>query len=514
LEVQKYWDVEPKVRNSVHLQHLSPPVHFGVHNSSIQNLERAIKERVFFVKSENGDFVPAPAPKPHHFEAKLSVFRQQLIDRLPSTTPIQIREFPLLYTGRKRTIYENAVQSLMHEGVSVKDSKLKAFVKAEKINFTAKGDPVPRVIQPRDPRYNVELGCFLKPVEKQLYKAINRVFGSTTIMKGLNAESAGRVVKQKWDKFSRPVAVGLDASRFDQHVSVDALKWEHAIHLRMTQGRANKLKLSKLLAWQLDNRGVGYCRDGKLRYSVKGKRMSGDMNTGSGNCLLMCAMIYSYCFERKISNYELMNNGDDCVVIMEQRDLERFQQGLDSWFLGMGFSMKVEEPVKVIEQIEFCQTHPVFDGCKYVMVRNLKNGLSKDCLSLTYNDTINSLFHYYRELGEAGLHLTGGIPIWQEFYNRLLGCVPDAVKSSKRRSNVYSQNVGMMMLADGMHRKYADVTAAARFSFYLAFGVTPDEQRSVESYYENVTISFDKKMACGLSLNLKHNFPNGEQPRW
>jgi hypothetical protein len=31
-----------------------------------------------------------------------------------------------------------------------------------------------------------------------------------------------------------------------------------------------------------------------LKYQVEGCRMSGDMNTSSGNCMIMVALVYSY----------------------------------------------------------------------------------------------------------------------------------------------------------------------------------------------------------------------------
>lgn len=88
-------------------------------------------------------------------------------------------------------MYEQAVASLRDVPVNRGDAMLKTFVKAEKINFTAKPDPAPRIIQPRSPRYNVELGRYVKVVEKHLYKAVARVFHEVTICKGLNAHDRG-----------------------------------------------------------------------------------------------------------------------------------------------------------------------------------------------------------------------------------------------------------------------------------------------------------------------------------
>jgi hypothetical protein len=78
--------------------------------------------------------------------------------------------------------------------IRVLDSHLKTFVKAEKINWSTKPDPAPRVIQPRDPRYNVEVGRFLLPLEHKVYDKIDELFGSPTIMSKYNSVQQAEVI--------------------------------------------------------------------------------------------------------------------------------------------------------------------------------------------------------------------------------------------------------------------------------------------------------------------------------
>ena len=119
-----------------------------------------------------------------------------------------------------------AVESLKVSPIEEKDSYLNAFVKCEKINRTAKLDPAPRIIQPRKPRFNVCLGRYIKPIEHAIYRAIDKVFGSPTVVKGMNATERGLLLARKWARFSDPVAIGIDAKRFDQHVSELYRDWE------------------------------------------------------------------------------------------------------------------------------------------------------------------------------------------------------------------------------------------------------------------------------------------------
>jgi len=60
----------------------------------------------------------------------------------------------------------------------------------------------------------------LKSFEKPIFKAIERIWDEVTVAKGLNADETGRLMQAKFDLYSTCAAVGLDASKFDKHVSV------------------------------------------------------------------------------------------------------------------------------------------------------------------------------------------------------------------------------------------------------------------------------------------------------
>ncbi len=470
----------PKIRKYYRLPKIAPKGNLIVYNHDVVNLTRALRERVYYVQ-RGGQFVRPPRPTPNLFSARLLRFRALLTKWLPSTTPVSREEFALLYSGRKQVTYMEAVESLKKEGVRPKDAKIKAFVKAEKV----KCGSAPRLIQPRDPRYNVEVGRFLKPLEGRVYGAIAKAWRSRrTVMKGMNAHGVAASMREMWEEFRDPVAVEVDAERFDQHVSVDALKWEHAVYESCFLSHSDRKQLRELLRWQLHNKGTGYCREGKVRYNVHGCRMSGDMNTGLGNCLLTSAMFWEYCRVRNV-NAKLVNNGDDCVLIMERRDLPRFSAGFQEWFREMGFTMVVEPPKTVFEQIEFCQARPVFDGERWVMVRNTKS-FYKDSLSLFPLDNPGATRKWMDAVGQGGSALANGIPIWEEFYRWYMRSADSLPKLRGNRRHQYgilqhtALDTGMMILARGMDRK-PGVTEEARFSFYLAYGITPDYQLAIEA---------------------------------
>jgi len=475
-----------KKRVFVRVSRVSPDVDIVPFNHKLSTLERAVKERVFMVKdptSETG-FAPPPKPLPGYFGLKLGDFRTALNRFVTPTAPWNYEQFVASYSGRKRQIYEKALIELRGEGRNVEaDAKVKVFIKNEKTDRTTKSDPVPRVISPRDPKYNLRVGRYLKKIEHRVFKTIGALFGHPTVMKGYDIYDTARLLREKWDKFNDPVAVGLDASRFDQHVSQDALKFEHSVFTDFFYAKKDKYKLSKLLKHQLRNKCTGYTPDGVLSYETDGTRMSGDMNTSLGNCVLMCGMIWTYLRDIGVVG-SLANNGDDCVVFMERKDLGKFSAGLYEYFLALGFNMVVEEPVFDFDQVEFCQTKPIDCVDRWVMCRNPATAIAKDSVMLDSYDSADKFRGWLDAVGSGGLAMTGGVPVFQSFY--LL-----YVRSGKKRK------VPDFLLSWNM-RKYVrknvlsgakKVAPETRFSFWLAFGVTPDEQIELERYYDKMSIS-------------------------
>lgn len=385
--------------------------------------------------------------------------------------------FPLLYKDkRRRTIYEQAVTTLEEEGWKDSYGRLTTFVKAEKIDATAKGDPAPRVIQPRKPEYNVELGVVLKPFEHRIYDAMAEALGKSTIVaKGVNALELGNLIAGKWENFTDPVAIGLDASRFDQHVSLDALEYEHGIYMALCEPRYRE-KLNRLLELQRKNRGVAMAKDGGFRYQVDGCRMSGDMNTALGNCILMCSMTVNLVKKLEICQYDMINNGDDMVLFVERADLTRVMEEIPRHYLNFGFTMKVEDPVSILEQVEFCQMRPVKIAHGYMMTRNWDVVLSKDLVTLLDIPNEKRFKQWMTAISQGGLSVATGIPILQAFYEQLDFGV-DVGKIRQHGAFDHSST----SWAYGLCPKSSPILPDTRVSFGLAFGLSESEQLVLEA---------------------------------
>lgn len=478
---------------------------YGVQNNSYANIRRGLLERVCG-RVIDGKLTQVPRPRKGVYD-KLKVMANQIVENMPPCRRLSRREFVELYSGRRRTVFENAVTSLATRPVCIADSYLSTFVKGEKINFTLKPDPASRVIQPRSARMNVELGRFVKLLERGIKDAMAKLWGGPTIMKGYNASETGVVMHQMWSEFRQPVALPIDAVRFDQHVDYETLEWEHSVYLKCFKGK-NRIELARLLSWQIQNRGFARTNEGNIKYTVLGRRMSGDMNTGMGNCLIMCALMLQMVREARVKA-RLANNGDDCVLIMERPDVERVCSLLPRFFLDHGFVLEVEKPVYVFEQISFCQTQPVLgpDGT-YVMVRDPRVAIDKDLTTLLPMDNEQDLKRWAYNMGMCNLALGRGMPLWQSLAQSMIKASHGLKRATTHEMLADS---GMFRLAQRMSSVTAEITPETRVSFWRAFGILPDLQVACESHLDDFRCHFAVEISSPLVSplsNLKYLFSN------
>ncbi len=457
---------------------------FCCFSDTAENAKTALMERVFYHQTPSG-FVPPDIPRFEEVSRILRPMFRLFASMATVCPPVLLADYPAVsYTGRKRLLYERAVANVVARGERQSDSYLDTFLKHEKIMVKMKR-LVPRVIQPRKPEYNVLVGRYIRHLERPVFGIINRVFGSPTVMKGMDAFAQGKAFATSWASFNRPCAIMLDASRFDQHVSIPMLRWEHSIY-ELFHSQIDRPELRRLLAMQLHNKGCIKTPDAIIKYKVDGCRCSGDMNTSMGNCLLMCSMIYCLLQQIHVSA-RLHNNGDDCCVIMNESDKEAFLRAVPQFFAQLGFVMVVEEVVYCLEEISFCQTHPVFDGDNWRMVRDPHVSMSKDA-TLLRKWSSKEYYAYLQCLGKAGLALTSGLPLLQNYYIALTKEYElrfNQCPSERLASHVGGvlNQTGMFMMVGNLKSVEKTVSDAARASFARAFRVLPEVQRMYEEYF-------------------------------
>lgn len=491
------------------IEGLAPKSRLGVFNNTVANGYRAFAERYFTCKVGDG-FEPALSTGDEQWmeDPLMREFCEQLHGNMDLAPTIGVHDVVELYKGTKYKTYMQAEDRYWRDGLKQMDAALKSFVKFEKCDLLK----APRVINPRDTKFNLVLGKFLKPNEKNYFKAIGKIYGqSHVVIKGMDALKCAQAIEECWNDTHNPVAIGGDASKFDMHVSRSALKFEHICYLRnycdtyehalltrwwgevqFKRGVAfseqwnDRDQLAWLLAGQLDNQGIAYFKDGKLKFKMSGTRASGDLNTSLGNCIIMCAL--TYCWQKTCGvKCRLANNGDDCVYFIRKQDEIAWRSGFDEYYRSRGFRMVLEETVDELCQVEFCQCHPIstFEGLK--MVRNPKSLIEKAAMCLMPSQTIGGLRKWMMAVGIAEGSLGRGVPVIQNFATAMRR---NGVRCTDRyMSNAFRQS-GRVYQAD-FNVRVEPITDRARIDFYSAWGITPDQQVALEKYYDKYTMKHE-----------------------
>lgn len=473
---------------------------WDIPNNDIESVSHAVLERVFFVKSPKGGFQRAPKPWDHPSvidepnprkaaEEKMRSRFRKFVAKMQSAannhgkvSPMTDQEFLDSYGGAKRRCYEAAVESFRDRPLEERDCEVKVFTKDE----YRKPGGAPRAIQPRSPRYNVKLGRHIKHLEHKIFDAIDEIFDPSrshrTVAKGMNMNTRGETIAKMWSEFNDPIAVGLDASRFDQHINKILLDNEQRIYQMWAVGHGADLpSLKSLLRAQLVNKGCYRGKDGKLKYQVQGCRMSGDMNTSLGNVVVMCMLMYAY-FSHKglLGKVRLLNDGDDCVIIMDRKYLKPFIHGLTDWFLEMGLTMEFDGIYHSLESIEFCQSRPVLINGKYRLVPRPTKRLYSDVITTKRIDVKKVYLKQVGAIAGCGLAASSGLPVFQSFYSWLGRGATPWIPEQGNHYFKYRQE-----LVKGMDVKTREINWEDRISFYFAYDITPSEQILLEQYYES-----------------------------
>jgi hypothetical protein len=238
---------------------------------------------------------------------------------------------------------------------------------------------------------------------------------------------------------------------------------------------------AKLLGMQLVN--TVFSSTG-IKYKVRGRRMSGDMNTACGNCVLMLLMLIAYCRQLNLKRWDSLDDGDDCLLIVEACDVDRVLSTLAAEFLEFGMEMKVEAPVTSLHQVVFCQSSVVeYESERFKFVRDYRNVISKALCGLRHWQDARYRKKVLRAIGTCELVLNLSVPVLQAFSLAVLrnsgGLVddlhyaPDGLKARAVR-DLKALGLGPGTLSA------RPIHECGRRSFELAFGLSPQDQITLE----------------------------------
>nr|QUS52766.1 hypothetical protein 1 [Mute swan feces associated tombus-like virus 1] len=265
------------------------------------------------------------------------------------------------------------------------DSSVEFFQKIEQLDQPKD----PRAIQARDDTYKAHLGPWVAAFEHRCRETL------PIFVKGLGDEEKAKKV---YDVMSTTEhCLEVDFSRFDRTLSWDLLDaTEHEVY---------RMVFPPVVAAQLALQRVNNIRTrNNVHYRVFGTRMSGDVNTSIGNCIVnACAMVYL-----GLRLDRLLVEGDDMLAAITERerrtlDIDRLKQ------LGL------EPKAKVVPSIEaeFCSRRIVLTPTGPRLVRDPRREgrrIGYSVHNAQREDKLRSAYVEWR-----------GIPTWGPVLARALG---------------------------------------------------------------------------------------------
>ncbi len=366
--------------------------------------------------------------------------------------------------------YERAFRNIKNNRMIIDDkcAMITAFIKFEKMS-KRKLTGAPRLIQFRSFEYLYTLKSNLVVYSSKI-KTIDDLYDgqrlSTYFTKTMDGPTCARTMYEAWTKFKNPVAICLDHSCFDGHISEEMLELEREYFGKILKSK----ELDYLLKKQQVNKGV---TQSGLRYKVRGKRMSGEYNTSDGNSALNLAMYKALCLYLQILFQFIFVNGDDSVLMVEFEDWEKIKQLIVNdklpWFHRFNMETKVDRVCFNFNQITYCQCSPIRVGGDWRLVRDPLRSMSRFCYAAKKYQ--NCASRYLAGSALCELAVNSGIPILQSFYLGILAeNMVRPLGSIDKMPAILSRNE--------VELKEIDMTT--RIDFEEAFGVPVGQQLDME----------------------------------
>ncbi len=481
---------------------VAPPKTLGCFQSSAVNMRMAILGRVLS-KEVNGQRAPLlqTVPQPGHAQPLRRYFAE-VRENVSTTAPVTLGEFPTRYGGRKRRTYERAADALRSRPLSKQDAEIKLFLKFEKDVRTDKPGRIPRCILPPDNRYLVDCGRHVAPLEHEIYRAINKLWGAKVVSKGENYKGVAKMFRDAWERFENPMSIDVDVSKMDQSFTEEIMGQFLEF---LASCSTNNEYLHDILKWTLKTKVKGRADDCLFRYDITGTLASGMPFTSLAGVSVVTAIVWLF-KEKHGINLTIVDAGDDMTILFDRKDERRVVGRVAAWYQQFGLTLEVGPPNYHFEGIEFCQSHPCFIEGEWQMVRNTVTSAIKDSASIRPLRTPLEAAAWLEAVGRGGIASQGGAPIATARYNMMLRsseAIKHGLLRTKRQQTRYRQMVARSFERGGSYEWYAHgmknqghITDAARVSFERAFSIPPNVQRAIEDAYDKITLTFDLVRSC------------------
>jgi hypothetical protein len=292
-------------------------------------------------------------PAAHHRDLLTSMWNSQKLgyietwDSMPNWSD---------YSGKKLKKYESAYDN--KAGFN-DNAKYSTFIKSEALPSSSVFKKGNRVITPNDPSFNNRVMNFMKEFEHRVLSMTDPNTGLPLFAKGSNCDQRSEVIMtlaHKFDYFS-----SIDFKNFDGHFN--GASYQGMQEFLGTIGLPAEDVKSILTAKTY----------GAIEYSNAQQR-SGDLHTGSSNCLQAGSMLYPFVSV----DFTFYCDGDDTLLFYNNPDIiPEVQESLKRLGFEIDIACSDECDTSIFSDmvIPFCQTYYTMRGY-YV---DLKRRINKLC---------------------------------------------------------------------------------------------------------------------------------------
>lgn len=456
-------DVEVRRRaGAVFCQPLVWKKDYGLHEHTIAEEHRTLVNRHLFA-----------TPDPEIGSVEWGELRRQIrllgkqigkVPRAPFAAILKTKD------GRKKKRYWGGINKYQEFGISGKDTRITMMPKLElyeEEKILVKED---RGIQYRSTQYNAALARQLWNIEHRLihlHDGPNRM-----VMKGLQPDERFRHILCGTETFKDPVFFLLDHSRFDAHVNPALLALEHSVYRYCRRGNP---ELKRLLRWQEKNCGYSF---GGIKYAIKGKRMSGDVNTSLGNTILNLCMLRAWLRHHRVRG-KIFLDGDDSVVVVE-REASVGLRDFAGFFEKLGMVTE-GEMVEDFWKVEFCQSRPVWIDGQVRACRDPLKVISTVGICAGSHDD-QTMREIVAATCKCEFALNGmNMPVVSPYVHRVF----ERTRTTRNQlANSWRYKAEFFGLNWREDVKFTpDVSEESRYWFWRTWGITPGEQLMMEHQY-------------------------------
>lgn len=236
--------------------------------------------------------------------------------------------------------------------------------------------------------------------------------------------------------------------------------------------------------------------------------MSGDMNTALGNCLLMLLMVLAFMCFLDLKVWDTLDDGDDCLLIVEEEDLDAVLGCISEHFLHYGMVVKVECVAASIHEVVFCQSMVIeYDIARFKFVRDYRVVISKSLTGIRFWQDPNYRIKVLRATGLCELVLNLGVPVLQAFAVAVLRNVgrPSDIEYASDGLQARARREFKALGVEPWELRPRPITEVARSSFEIAFGLSPADQIHLEERLAGWTFETDNAVFWG---------PEWDVPAW